>query len=92
MKIEIYRTTEDRQDFSDEIKRLQRENLLGCLTSGLVLLIGLYILLALLPFLLVFIGITIVCIGVIVIYKLYFESAVLNFIQKMRMKRQQSGK
>ena len=92
MKIEIYQSYDKERDFSDEIKRLRRENLLGCLISGLVLLIGLYILLALLPFLLVFIGIMIVCIGVIVIYKMYCESFVLNFIQKMRMKRQRTGK
>jgi len=92
MKIEIYRSTDNRQEFSDEIKRLRRENLLGCLTASLALLIGLYILLALLPFLLVFIGIMIIVIGVIVIYKVYCESFVLNFIQKMKMKHQHSGK
>ena len=92
MKIEIYRSIDDREDFSDEIRRLRRENFLGCLSAGLVLLIGLYILLALLPFLLVFIGVMIICISVIVVYKIYCESFVLNFIQKMRMKRQHSGK
>ena len=92
MKIEIYRATENEQDFAKEIKRLQRENLLGCLMAGLILLIGLYIILALLPFLLVFIGVMIVVTGVIVVYKLYCESFVLNFIQKMNMRRQRIKK
>ena len=92
MKIEIYRSIDDREDFSDEIRRLRRENFLGCLSAALFLLVGLYILLALLPFLLVFIGVMIICIGVIVVYKMYCESFVLNFIQKMRMKRQRIGK
>ena len=85
MKIEyIYPDPDDDKNITAQIKQMQKENLLGCLIAGLVLLSGLFILLALLPIILVILGWSILIISVFIIYKAYLEEPVLNLIQKLK--------
>lgn len=88
MKIEYDFDTKRQNDaFEIELRRINRENTIGCLITGLFLLITLFVILALLPFLLIFVGWMIIFIAAVVIYKLYLESPLLNFIQKIKMRR-----
>lgn len=88
MKIEyIYHADNENGITEQELKRLEREETLGCLFTGLVLLIMVYLFLAMLPFLLVITGIMIIALGAYIVYKLYLESWTLNFIQKMKSRR-----
>lgn len=88
MKIEyIYPDPDDEKNITAQIKQMQKENLLGCLIAGLVLLSGLFILLALLPIILVIIGWSILFVSVFIIYKAYLEEPVLNLIQKLKSRR-----
>lgn len=88
MEIEyIYPDPNDDKDIKNRIKQLQKENTIGCLISGLVLLGGLFILFALLPFILAFLGWSILFLSIFIIYKAYLEEYVLNFIQKIKSRR-----
>ena len=66
---------------------MEREETIGCLLTGLVLLVMVYLFLAMLPFLLVFLGIMIIALASYIVYKLYLESYVLNYIQKRNMRK-----
>lgn len=67
--------------------RANKEDTIGCLLTGLFLLVCLFIFLSVLPFLLILLGWLIVILALITIYKMYFEQAVLNFIQKHNLRR-----
>lgn len=88
MKIDyIYRADNENGITEEELKRMEREETIGCLLTGLVLLVMVYLFLAMLPFLLVFLGIMIVALAGYIVYKLYLESYVLNYIQKRNMRK-----
>ena len=88
MKIEYdYIITPSNENLKQEMKRLKREETIGCLIGSLILLVALFIIISLLPFILFILGWLIIFIAAITIYKMYFESAVLNFIQKRKMKK-----
>jgi len=88
MKIEYdYIVTPSNENIKQEMKRLKREETIGCLIGSLILLVALFIIISLLPFILFILGWLIIFIAAITIYKMYFESAVLNFIQKRKMKK-----
>ena len=89
MEIEyIYHTSEDEdREVEKTIRRIERENTIGCLISGLVMLCLLFVFLYLLPFFLILIGISIITIACIIFYKAYLEQFVLNFIQKHNLRR-----
>jgi len=88
MKIDyIYRADNENGITEEELKRMEREETIGCLLTGLVLLVMVYLFLAMLPFLLVFLGIMIIALAGYIIYKLYLESYVLNYIQKRNMRK-----
>jgi len=87
MKIEYIYHNNDDEDIQKQLRQIRKENTIGCLMMTLFLLITLFVILSLLPVLLIIIGWSIVFIGCYVIYKIYLESAVLNFIQKMKMRK-----
>lgn len=88
MEIEyIYHNPKEEELIISEIKRQRKEDTIGCLFSGLILLSGLAVFLIMLPFLLTFILYLIVLTSVVLVYKLYLESHVLNFIQKHNLRR-----
>ena len=88
MKIDyIYRADNENGITEEELKRMEREETIGCLLTGLVLLVMVYLFLAMLPFLLVFLGIMIIALAGYIVYKLYLESYVLNYIQKRNMRK-----
>ena len=84
MEIEyIYPDNNDKQR-EEQMRRLERENTIGCLVMGLFLLIGAFVFLSLLPFFLIVLGYSILGLGIYIIYKAYLEDTVLNFIQKIK--------
>lgn len=89
MEIEyIYHTSEDEdREVENTIRRIERENTIGCLVSGFVMLCLLFVFLYLLPFFLILLGISIITIACIIVYKAYLEQHVLNFIQKHNLRR-----
>lgn len=88
MKIEYdYIITKNDSDTEQRLKQLKKEETIGCLIGTLFLLAALFVILSLLPFLLFVLGWLIIFTAAIAVYKMYFESAVLNFIQKRRMKK-----
>lgn len=85
MKIEyIYPDDENNKDLTAELKQMQKESTLGCLVAGLMLLSGLFILLAMLPIVLTILGWSILVLSVYIVYKAYLEEPVLNLIQKLK--------
>lgn len=88
MEIEyIYHNPKEDEQLIEELKRQKKADTIGCLFSGLVLLLGLFIFLTILPFLLTFILYLIVFTAIMLVYKVYLESHVLNFIQKHNLRR-----
>jgi len=83
----IYRADNENGVSEQELRRLEKEETIGCLVSGLVLLIMVYLFLAMLPFLLVILGGMIIALALYIVYKLYLESYVLNYIQKRNMRK-----
>ena len=75
------------RDFEITIRQLEKENTIGCLISGIIMLCLLFIFFALLPFFLTVIGFLIIILVCITIYKAYLEHYVLNFIQKHNLRR-----
>lgn len=85
MKIEyIYPDDENNKDLTAELKQMQKESTLGCLVAGLMLLSGLFILLAILPIVLTILGWSLLVLSVYIVYKAYLEEPVLNLIQKLK--------
>lgn len=83
MEIEyIYPDPKDDRDLDAQLKKMQKENTLGCLIMGLFLLGGLFIFLTLLPILLIILGYSIIVLAVYIVYKAWLEEPVLNLIQK----------
>ena len=82
MEIKIYHEPVD-----DFLKRQRNENTIGCLFSGLILLLSLFIFLTILPFLLTFLLYLIVFMAIILVYKMYLERHILNFMQKHNLRR-----
>lgn len=88
MEIEyIYPDPDDEHNIKQQIKQLQKENTMGCLIMALMLLGGLFILLAVLPVVLMVVGWSIVFISVYIVYKAYVEDFVLGLIQKLKNRR-----
>lgn len=89
MKIEyIYPDDDDNnKNLAAQLKQMQKESTLGCLIAALVLLSGVFILLAVIPILLTIIGWSILVLGVYIVYKAYLEEPVQNFIQKLKARR-----
>lgn len=88
MEIEyIYPDPNDDKDIRKQIKEIERQNTLGCLTSLLVLFIVLFVFLSLLPFMLAVLGWSILFLSVYVLYKAYLEAYILNFIEWLKSKR-----
>lgn len=88
MKIEyIYHTNENPKDITEELRKIERANTIGCLITGLVMLCMLFAFLYLLPFILIVLGFIIIGVGLLTIYKVYLERHVLNFIQKHNLRR-----
>ena len=83
----IYESKNSDHDFEITFQQLERENTIGCLISGMVMLCLLFIFFALLPFFLTIIGVFIIVLACITIYKVYLEQHVLNFIQKHNLRR-----
>lgn len=85
MEIEyIYPDPDDEHDIKAQIKQLQKENTMGCLIMALVLLGGLFILLAVLPVILVILGWSVIFLSVYIVYKAYLEDFVLSLINKLK--------
>ena len=82
-----YNSDDNDHEFEITFQQLEKENTIGCLISGIVMLCFLFIFFALLPFFLTIIGFFIVFLAFITIYKLYLERHVLNFIQKHNLRR-----
>lgn len=88
MEIEyIYPAPKDDRDLDAQLKKMQKENTLGCLIMGLFLLGGLFIFLTLLPILLIILGYSITVLAVYIVYKAWLEEPVLNLIQKLKSRR-----
>ena len=83
----IYPKPEDEKEFTDQLRRIKRENTLNTLIGLLTLLSIIFIFLLFLPILITIIGYTILIIGTVVLYKIYLERHVLNFIQKYNLRR-----
>ena len=81
MQIKIY------HEPIDDLKNQRNTDTIGCLFSGLILLLSLFIFLIILPFLLTFLFYLIVFVAIILVYKLYLERHVLNFMQKHNLRR-----
>ncbi len=88
MKIEyIYPDDEDNKDLTAQLKQMQKESTLGCLIAGLMLLSGVFILLAVLPILLTILGWSILVLSVYIIYKAYLEEPTQKLIAKLKSPR-----
>lgn len=88
MEIEyIYHTPEEEELIIKEIKNQQKADTIGCLFSSLILFLGLSLFLIMLPFLLTILLYLIVLTVIMLVYKMYFERHVLNFIQKHNLRR-----
>jgi hypothetical protein len=84
MEIEYIYPDPDDHDFKKQIKQMQKENTIGCLVMGLMLLGGLFILLTILPVILVVIGYSILFLSVYILYKAYLEDSIMNFINRIK--------
>ncbi len=84
MKIEYIYPDDENKDLTAELKQMQKENTLGCLIAALVLLSGLFILLAVIPILLTILGWSILVLSVYIVYKAYLEEPVQKLIQKLK--------
>ena len=84
MEIEYIYPDPDDHDFNKQIKQMQKENTIGCLVIGLILLGGLFILLTILPVILVVIGYSILFLSVYILYKAYLEDSIMNLINRIK--------
>ena len=84
MEIEYIYPDDDKNDLESQIKQIKKENTLGCLIMGLLLLSGFFIFLSLLPIILMIIGYSIIFLSVYIIYKAYLEDFILSLIQKLK--------
>lgn len=84
MKIEYIYPDDENKDLTAELKQMQKESTLGCLIAALVLLSGLFILLAVIPILLTILGWSILALSVYIVYKAYLEEPVQKLIQKLK--------
>ena len=84
MEIEYIYSNHDDHDFNKQIKQMQKENTIGCLVLGLLLLGGLFIFLTMLPIILIVIGYSILFLSVYILYKAYLEDHVISFINKIK--------
>lgn len=89
MKIEyIYPDSKDEKDLKAELKQMQKENTIGCLIAGLVLLSAIFILLALLPIILTILGWSMLTISAYIIYKVYVEEHIEKLISWLKNRHQ----
>ncbi len=84
MEIEYIYPDDDKNDLESQIKQIKKENTIGCLIMGLLLLSGFFIFLSLLPIILMIIGYSIIFLSVYIIYKAYLEDFILSLIQKLK--------
>lgn len=88
MEIEyIYPDPNDDKKIREEIKQIKKQNTLGCLVSLLVIFIGGFVFLTLLPFILVVLGWSILFLGVYILYKAYVEEYVFKFIYWLKSRK-----
>ena len=88
MKIEyIYPDPDDDKDICRRIREFKKQNTLGCLVSLLTFLAVVFIFLTLLPFILAVLGWLILFLGIYVLYKAYLEEFVLELINWLKSKR-----
>ena len=84
MVIEYIYPDPDDKDFNKLIKQMQKENTIGCLVLGLVVLGGLFLFLTMLPVILIVLGYSIIFLSIYIVYKAYLEDFVLRLIDKIK--------
>ncbi len=84
MEIEYIYPDPDDKDFNKQIKQMHKQNMIGCLILGLVLLGGLFIFLTMLPIILIVIGYSILFLSIYIVYKAYLEEFVIKIINKLK--------
>ena len=84
MEIEYIYPDPDDKDFNKQIKQMHKQNMIGCLVLGLLLLGGVFIFLTMLPIILIVIGYSILFLSIYIIYKAYLEDFVVKIINKLR--------
>ncbi len=84
MEIEYIYPDPDDKDFNKQIKQMQKENTIGCLVLGLVVLGGLFLFLTMLPVILIVLGYSIIFLSIYIVYKAYLEDFVLRLIDKIK--------
>ena len=88
MEIEILPPEgKDREKFYQAIKEAERQETIGCLMMTLVMLIMGAVFLTLLPVMLVILGYAIAVTAIYLVYKLWLEAPILNFIQKHNLRK-----
>ena len=86
MEIEYIYPDPDDKDLKKQIKQMQKENTLGCLVLGLLILGGLFIFLTMLPVILIVLGYSILFLSIYILYKAYLEDFILSLIDRMKNK------
>ncbi len=84
MEIEYIYPDPDDKDFNKQIKQMHKQNMIGCLVLGLLLLGGVFIFLTMLPIILIVIGYSILFLSIYIVYKAYLEDFVVKIINKLR--------
>lgn len=88
MEIEILPPEgDDREKFYQALKEAERQETIGCLLVGLLMLVIAFAFLAMLPVLLVILGYAIIFTAIYLVYKMWLEQPLLNFIQKHHLKK-----
>jgi hypothetical protein len=88
MEIEILPPdNNDREKLYQAMKEAERQETIGCLLVGLLMLVMAFAFLAMLPVLLVILGYTIAFTAIYLVYKMWLEQPLLNFIQKHHLKK-----
>ena len=83
MEIEILPPEgEDKEKFYQAFKQAERQETVGCLVMGLMVSVFLFVFLSLLPVFLVMLGSIIAITTVYLIYKMWLETPILDFIEK----------
>lgn len=88
MEIEILPPEgDDREKFYKAFKEAERQETIGCLMMSLVMLIMGSVFLTLLPVMLVILGYAILFTAIYLVYKMWLEVPILNFIQKHNLRK-----
>lgn len=88
MEIEILPPEgDDNEKFYLALKEAERQETIGCLLVGLFMLVMIFAFLTMLPLLLVILGYAIIFTAVYLVYKMWLEQPLLNFIQKHHLRK-----